>query len=244
MDGTVVLNGDDELLWGANGEMEYETLYYGIHNTGCDLVAQNIKTYSDSTEFTVKIDGDDYRFFINAPGKHHIYNAMAGILVGMKYNVDKEDIIRGVRDFAPCGMRQTVLKLPSYTVIKDCYNASPSSMKAGLEVLKLTKTEGRRVACLADMLELGDMAEQAHLEVGHMAAECGVTCLITIGPLAQIIAQGAREVGVSATDIHTFENNAQAKDELARILKKGDAILVKGSRGMHLEEIADFIAAL
>lgn len=244
IDGTVILNGDDDMLWGIGEEIEFETLYYGIRNKNCDLTAYDIRNYSDSSEFTCKIEGEEYKFFINVPGEHHIYNALAAILIGLKYNVSIEDIAAGIKKFAPTGLRQTVIELPNYTVIRDCYNASPDSMKSGLSVLSLYENCERKVACLADMLELGESSKSSHLAVGELVVETGADVLITVGKEAHYIAEGARKKGMNSNNIHEFENNDELKNSLKDILCMGDAILVKGSRGMHLEEIADAIGDL
>ncbi len=244
MDGAVILNGDDDLLWGARGEVDYETLYYGIENTNCDLVAYGIETYSNSSKFLCKIDGEEYDFVISVPGIHHIYNALAAILIGLRYNVPVEDIKKGVQNFAPSGLRQTVIEFPHYRVIRDCYNASPDSMRSGLSVLALMETKGRKVACLADMLELGEVSQKAHQEVGKLVVEHQVDCLFVIGKEAHFIAEGAIKTGMPPECVYEFANNQELVEKLPQLLKKDDVILVKGSRGMHLEEIADAIAAL
>lgn len=244
MDGAVVLNGDDDLLWGARGEVDYETLYYGMENPNCDLVAYGVETYSDSSTFFCKIDGEEYAFVVSVPGMHHIYNALAAILIGLRYNVPIADIKQGVRNFMPSGLRQTVIDLPNYRVIRDCYNASPDSMRSGLSVLALMETEGRKVACLADMLELGEVSKSAHREVGKLVVEHKVDCLFAVGKEAHFIAEGARDAGMPPENIFEFENNQELAGQLDKLLKKDDVILVKGSRGMRLEEIADAIAAL
>lgn len=243
-EGAAVLNGDDEFLWNVKGELECETLYYGIENTGCDLVARNVTAYSDSTTFTCKIDGKEIEFLVRVPGIHHVYNALAAILVGLQNGVPVEAIQKGVRNFAPSGLRQTLIELPEYKVIRDCYNASPDSMRSGLSVLKLTETQGRRVACLGDMLELGDISEDAHKGVGKLAFEMEVDCLITVGEGARNIARGAMEAGMNPDAIYSFSNNQELCERLSEILKPEDVVLVKGSRGMHLEEVVDAMVKL
>lgn len=244
MDGTLILNGDDDMLWQDRGENDYETLYYGIRNKNCDLCVNELRTYSDGSEFSCKIDGELHKFSISVPGEHHVYNALAAILTGLKYNLSLEEIKKGVRAFAPSGLRQTLIEFPDYKVIRDCYNASPTSMKSGLEVLSLTECQGRRVACLADMLELGDVSEKAHKAVGKLVVEYGTDCLIVVGKEAKFIAQGAIEAGMNPADVYEFDTNAALIEKLPALLKKQDLILVKGSRGMHLEEIADAIGEL
>lgn len=244
MDGTVILNGDDDMLWNARGEIEYETLYYGIENKNCDLCVTELCTYSDGSDFSCKIDGEVHKFSVSVAGRHHVYNALAAILVGLKYNISLAEIKQGVCAFAPSGLRQTLIDYQKYQVIQDCYNASPASMKSGLEVLSLTKTQGRRVACLADMLELGEISETAHREVGKLAVDYKTDCLIVIGCHAKYIAEGAIASGMNPADVHTFDSNKAAIEALPALLKEQDLILVKGSRGMLLEEVADAIGEL
>ncbi len=243
-DGSAFLNGDDDLLWDARGSMDIETMYYGIENKNADLVAYNIKTYSEGSEFSCKIYGEENHFSINVPGMHHIYNALAAILVGIKYNIDIDLIKDGIKKFVPNGLRQTLLEIGRYRVIQDCYNASPASMRSGLDVLALTETTGRRVACLADMLELGVISDYEHRNVGKNVFEKGVDCLITVGKHARLIAKGAKECGMDENNIFVFENNQDLKDKLTTILKDDDLVLVKGSRGMKLEEIVEAIKEL
>lgn len=240
-DGTVILNGDNDLLWSKNGELDYETLYYGIENKACDVIATDIKLYSTGSEFTVRIDGQDYRFEIGVPGVHHIYNALAAILVGYRYDVRPEKMIKGVRAFEPEDNRQETIKYDRFTVINDCYNACPDSMKSGIDVLELAADGGgnvRKVAFLGDMLELGDKAPEAHYEVGLMCAG-KIDRLVTIGEMAENIARGAEDGGMSSDDIQKFGSAAEAVKKLGSIINDGDIIWIKGSHGMHLEVIAD-----
>lgn len=240
-DGTVILNGDNDMLWSVNGSLDFETIYFGIENTKSDIIAEDVKVYSEGSEFTVEAEGQRYNVMIGVAGRHHIYNALAAILVGMKYNVPFRDIIAGIREFIPVGMRQAAVKVGGYTIIKDCYNANPTSMRSGLEVLSLKETNGRRIACLGDMMELGVIAEKAHFETGKLIPKYNIDCLITVGERAKLIADGAKDAGMDSEYIYSFENNDKLKEEIYNILKKDDVILLKASRSMKLEEIAEFI---
>lgn len=239
-DGTVILGGDNDMLASIRGTLDFETLYFGIEADGCDIKAENIKTYSNGSEFTFKLGEQEHKVIINVPGRHHIYNALSAILVGMKFNIPIPDIITGIGEFAPVGLRQASVKLDKYTIIKDCYNASPTSMKSGLEVLSLNNG-GRKVACLGDMLELGTITESAHFETGKLVPSYKVDCLITVGKQANLIADGAISAGMDAEKVFRFENNNSLKERLYDILNEGDVILFKASRGMKLEEIAEFM---
>lgn len=244
-DGVLFLNGDDKLLWELAGSLPYEVLYYGIENSNCDLTATDIHMYSDNSDFKVKVEGAEYQFSVRVPGQHQIYNALAAILTGIRYNIPMEKIIQGVRAFVPSGMRQNIIQLPQYTLIKDCYNASPVSMKSGLDVLVRTasKTGGRKVAVLGDMLELGEFSRQAHRDIGKLVCDFQIDCLVTVGEMAKHIADSAVERGFNASSTYVFYDNASVKENLSGILQVGDIVLLKASRGMKLEEIADYICA-
>lgn len=246
-DGTVILNGDDKFLRKTEGSLPFETLYYGIDSDGCDIRATEVRTFSDATEFKAVIGGSSYPIRINVAGIHHVYNALAAILVGIKYNIPIKEIAAGIEAFTPGGMRQKIERLDGCTLIRDCYNASPTSMQSGLEVLSVTKPNdtnvpSRRVAILGDMLELGDYAEQAHREVGGLCCKYDVGCLIAVGSNAKFIAEGAIEKGFATSEIYVFPGNSALEAHIDEIIKPNDVILLKGSRGMRLEEVADYIA--
>ncbi len=240
-EGTVILNGDDDMLWNVNGTLDFETLYYGINNLKSDVIATSVKTYSDETEFAFSIEEKEHRAKIGVPGRHHVYNGLSAILVGMKYNIPINDIIAGMGDFAPVGLRQATSQIGEYTVIKDCYNANPTSMKAGLEILKLNNSGERKVAVLGDMLELGTISEKAHLSMGKVVFDYGIDCLITIGERAKFIADGATSAGMERKNVYSFKTKEDAVKRLSHILKKKDVILLKASRGMRLEQIAEYM---
>ncbi len=242
---TVILNGDDPLLWGLRGTLPYELLYYGIKNKQCEIYADNIKSFSDSTLFDVEIGGEKFTGEIKVPGVHHIYNALAAILTGIQYGMSGSEIVQGIASFVPGGMRQNIIRTGNYTIIKDCYNASPASMRSGLNVLGVIEPRmegGRKIAVLGNMLELGDFAVDSHRNVGKWVREENIDCLVTVGDMAKNIAAGAVAAGFDKEKIHSFDTNAEAIFGLERILRSGDSILIKGSRGMKLEEIADAIA--
>lgn len=247
IDGTVILNGDDDMLWSLNGELDYETLYFGIENKACDLLATDIKLFSSGSDFTVSIDGEDCRFETNVPGVHHIYNALAAILVGYRYNIGADGMKKGIHDFTSEGFRQSITQYEKFTVINDCYNACPDSMESGANVLLLTAKErgaARKVACLGDMLELGDKTVDAHRKVGRMCAEKKIDYLITVGEKAKDIAFGAKAAGMNPDNIFEFDTCLEAAENIGPLIQKGDMVWIKGSRGMRLERIADALGKI
>ncbi len=235
--GIVVLNGDDKILYSLKGKLPHTVIYYGIDNLKADIVATNIILGADKSKFKVKINGKTYSFEVNVIGQHHIYNALASIIVGLQQKVEIEKIIKGVAEFSSGSMRQSIVKLEGITLIEDCYNASSASMEAALKVLSQIGGANRTIAVLGDILEQGDYSEKAHRQVGTAVAEFEINKLITVGTDSKYIADEAKKRGI--TDILSFDNNALATEYLISEVKKDDTVLFKASRGMKLEEISD-----
>jgi UDP-N-acetylmuramoyl-tripeptide--D-alanyl-D-alanine ligase len=229
------LNGDDPMLAGLRGKTLYELVFYGTA-PWCDFRAEGISIQKESTSFRcTAAKGEGVDVTLPVPGIHHVLDALAGLAVAERLGVPLEQAAAALRRYRPLAMRQQIYHVNEVTVIDDSYNSSPDAARSGLSVLAGFRA-GRRVAVLADMLELGEYSQQAHFEVGVYAAKDGVDILLTVGPQAKTMAEGARSVR-SGIDCRVFENNAQAVAELKSFLSPGDAVLVKGSRGMHTDEI-------
>ncbi len=223
----LVLNGDDKLLWSMKGKLPFDILYYGIENSDADIVAEDIVTDADKSEFTAM----NKRFVINTPGEHNVYNAMAAYLVGKQFGMNDDDISKGVSQFRNCGMRQNVIKLDGLTLIEDCYNASYDSVKAALKVLK-SVAKGRTVAVLGDILEQGKYSQKIHSDIGTLVSKGKIDVLVTVGESSKIIAEVAN-MGMC------FDTAEDAANAVSGIVAEGDTVLFKGSRGMHLEVVCD-----
>ena len=233
------LNGDDELLRSAAAKVRFETILYG---TGpyCAFRAERIETVGDSTWFHYAAPGgEEGEARIPVIGPHHVLNALAALAVARRLDVPLPRAAQALANYRAPAMRQQIRRANGITVIDDSYNSSPDSAKSSLGVLAALRG-GRRIAVLADMLELGAYSEQGHREVGAFAARSGVDVLVTAGERARQIAEGALEA-VPSLDCRVCADNAQALEALRSLLRPGDAVLVKGSRGMHTEEI---VAAL
>ena len=229
------LNGDDELLRSAAAKVRCETVLYG---TGpyCAFRAERVETVGDSTWFHyIAPGGEEGEARIPAIGSHHVLNALAGLAVARRLGVPLSRAAQALSNYRAPAMRQQIRRANEITVIDDSYNSSPDSAKSSLGVLAAFGG-GRRIAVLADMLELGAYSEQGHREVGAFAARSGVDILVTAGERARRIAEGALEAAPSL-DCRVCADNAQALETLRSVLQPGDAVLVKGSRGMHTEEI-------
>lgn len=237
-DGVLFVNGDDDLLPTLKGACGHRVVTFGL-SPQCDWKAAGLQEADKGTFFTcIAPSGERIEMFVPAAGQHNVRNALAAMAVARHLGVPAEDAARAVGAYKAPAMRQQIFETGSLTVIDDSYNASPDSMRSALDVLSTRRTEGRRVAVLADMLELGAYAEEGHFEVGRCAREKGVDLLLAVGPLSKAIAEG---YGAGAL---WFATNAEALACLREKLSHGDAVLVKGSRGMHTEEIAEALKEL
>jgi UDP-N-acetylmuramoyl-tripeptide--D-alanyl-D-alanine ligase len=165
-------------------------------------------------------------------------NALAAFCVGKLAGVSPTDMADAFGLYKPEAMRQNIVKKGEQTIIMDCYNASPDSMKASLMVLRGLECSGRKIAVLGDMLELGDMSRQLHMLVGDMAANSGINKLFCYGKNSVYIAKRAALLGVDA--YHTCDMDELCKN-ICKYIKSNDAILFKASRGMHLEKCIERI---
>ena len=227
----LLLCGDNDLL-AAVRIPRLDVRFYGIDNPACALRAEGIAEEGGRTSFTLRHPGGSVRVAIPAVGRHNVCDALAACGAGLALGIPAEECAAALGRYTPSGMRQRVVEHGGYTVVEDCYNASPDSMAAALATLGGWACGGRRVAVLADMLELGPIAREAHRQVGRLAAENGVDLLLCYGPLARGYAEGA--AGVEAI---CFDDKAALTEELRRRLRPGDVVWVKGSHGMALEEV-------
>ena len=238
-DNTLIVNGDDDYLSKTKGMGEYKVVYYGITNPENDVYAKDIENNGlNGIKFTAVVDGGEYPIEVNVPGKHNVYNALAAICVGREFDVPMDKIAEGIRSFELTKMRLAVEEYNGITIINDCYNASPDSIKAALGVLADTD-KNRKVAILGDVLEMGDFAKDAHYNLGKVVKESGVDLLITAGENMKYLAQGAKDNGVE--NIVSFDKTLEVCNYVKDEIKSGDAVLIKASRGMHFEEVYNTI---
>ena len=232
--GCVIFNGDDDLL--RTVAEKYHATTFGF-SADCNVRAEDLTAEGEMQRFTAVTDGLRFAVTLPAAGRHNVLNALAAIAVGKRMGVPPEAMQHALADFHNTGMRQRIYPLHGMTIIEDCYNAGPESMRAALQVLRDTKTDGRRIAVLGGMLELGDHAPQAHFEVGQLAAQTA-DAIFAYGAHSEQYVCGAEHSGVPAVQYPTHEALA---DALKTYAKPGDVLLVKGSRGMRMERVLEFI---
>lgn len=233
----LILSKDDKLLAKAEINSDRKVYYYSVSKKNCDVYASSVKTDGEGINFNIHYDGKKYPARINCLGEHNVKNALAAFCVGIVLEIPAEDIVKGISEFRPEGMRQNITEKNGVKCIVDCYNAAPDSMKASLSVLSQAKTEGKRICVLADMLELGKNARQYHAKVGEYVAASKADYLLCFGENSECYIEGAVKKGFNAENCRHFENRDDLASYLKEIIKSGDTVLFKGSRGMKLEEV-------
>ena len=234
--GTVVLNGDDDKLCRVDQVHGRAPIFYGM-DPGMRVYAENIQPLGlKGTACTINIDDRYFDVTVPIPGRHMVMNALAGAAVGSLYGLTDEEIKAGIESLETLGGRFNIVETEKYTVIDDCYNANPMSMKASLGVLN--DVEERCVAILGDMGELGENEAALHREVGEYAGEQNIDEYIVVGELSKNISEAIREVKPEA-DLHTFETVEELIPALDTLLKEGDIVLVKASHFMGFDRIVE-----
>lgn len=237
----LLVNGDDEHLKSINkDDKDYEVIFYGLSSSN-DFYPIEVENLSErGSKFTVDIEGRPVTFKIKQLGLHNVYNGLAAVWIGLKYGMTAEEIQNGLDSFEPSKMRLEVIEKGNMKIINDAYNASPDSMKSAIDVLQTIKAN-RKIAVLGNMFEMGNFAEEGHRSVGEYLAKKGINMLITVGDMANWIGQEAKENGMDEKNIFAVPNNIEAINILEKYINENDAILVKGSRGMTMEEIVRFL---
>ena len=233
--GTVVLNGDEPLLWNLRDSGKNIT-YFGKKNTQCAVLGTNVKSAEKGVAFAAACDGATLCVELPIEGEHYVEDALAAVAVGMRLDIAPKAIEKSLSEFENMQDRQEIFSAGEYTIIKDCYNAGPESMAAALAVLG-GKT-GRKVAVLGEMLELGDCTPAEHYRIGRLAAE-KVDVLLAYGPNSERVLKGAITGGMSDTKVRAFEDRDRLVEALKQLARPGDVLLFKGSRGMRMELILE-----
>lgn len=233
---TWVKNADDEMLTDMNYK-KIRVVSYGIENDNADFKASYIRQTDGGMEF--KLEGLGALIRTGLFGMHNVYNVLAAIAACSLF-VDTQFIKDAISDFKGVRMRSEILNADGFTIINDCYNSNPLSLRYALECLKGYPASGRRVAVVADMLELGRDSQRLHYESGKFLAEAkAIDFLITYGERSLDITRGAIDYGMDKKRIHSFKEKDRIAPFLRTIIQDGDVVLIKGSRKMKMEEIAD-----
>lgn len=246
-DGVAVLNADDPYVLKMNEISRTKRIVtFGVENKS-EFSASNIRVGDTFLEFTLN---NNYRVKLNTISYCNVYNGLAAIAVShVVFGLSLEKVIDILKDFKFPSLRMELIEIPlidratsneeSVRIINDCYNANPQSMQEALVAVGKMNSYTNKIAILGEMLELGEKAPEFHYQIGKICADCGFDMLITVGDLAQYMAHGAEDEGMPRENIFVSVNNVEASDRLLRILRPGDIVLIKGSRGMKMEEIVE-----
>lgn len=239
-DGTIILNGDDDKLATLHDVKGITPVFFGI-NSDRKIYATNIHSLGlKGIACTICTEQGDFDVTIPIPGYHMVYNALAGTAVGLSLGMTTEEIKRGIEKLESLSGRFHIIETGEYTVVDDCYNANPVSMKASLKVLH--DALGRKVAILGDMGELGENEKQLHEEVGAEAGKQDIQLLICVGTLSAHMAMSAKETNPQMQVVH-MDTLEEALEAIPKLLQKEDTILVKASHFMHFEKIVEVLTS-
>lgn len=242
-EGVAFLNVDDDRVRAMSRRTRARVVTYGV-GPGAAARAINVESMGlEGSRFDLLFRGDRLALTIPVPGQHQVMNAVAAAAVGLTLGVPPDQVQEALATVRLTEMRLAVARLTGGVVlVNDAYNASPLSTAAALGVL--AEAEGaRRVAILGDMLELGPLAAAAHREIGARAAEAGVDLLVAIGQHREEIAAGARAAGLESGAVVTLADAKEAARLVSAWLQPGDVVLLKASRGVRLERVAEAITA-
>ena len=233
-DGVLILNGDDDLL--RELRPRQKKLLFGLHGNS-DVRAENISSGAlTHTDCDIVAGGRRIHVSIPAYGEHMVYAALEGAAAGMALGLSDEEIASGIAGFEVVGRRANVCDTGFITLIDDCYNANPDSVKCGID--SLTGSAARKVCILGDMLEMGADCEKLHAQIGEYARSKGIDLLLTSGELSENTCAAAGDIG------RHFSSNAELISALPQLIKRGDTVLVKASHSMKFDEISEALKLL
>lgn len=237
-EGYIFVNGDDDMLLRIKGKNGRKPVHFGMDPAN-EVYASNIVNKGLlGSQAVIHMGLSVFKTDIPLPGIHMVNNALAAAAVGDCLGLSKEQIRAGILKVKSVGGRSCVIPMSDHTVIDDCYNANPVSVKAAIDLLDMAI--GRKVAVLGDMFELGEREKELHGEVGAYAADKETDVLICVGKLSRYMYEGA-VCRNKKSEIHYFETRDEMLGSLKEILRSGDNILVKASHGMQFEKVVEFL---
>jgi len=235
--GTAVVNADDPLAGRLLAVTAAQKLTFGL-DRGADVRAESVRCEGERTLFFLRSPAGETEVSLPFPGVHNVRNALAAAAAACALGVGAEDIRQGLESAEPPAMRFTVLRFrDGIRVVNDAYNANPVSMQAALDSIALVAGESRRAAVLGDMLELGEESVEAHRRLGRAAAAAGLDLLAAVGSFAIPVAEGAVAAGMKEGIVHALPDSRAAAEIVKKWIGPDDLVLIKGSRGMKLEDV-------
>lgn len=238
-DGVAILNGDDFRVREMEKDTAAQVVLYGLA-PDCEVRARNVESHGlDGISFDLEMDGESQHISVPLLGAHSVHTVLAAIAVGRALGMGIDRMLPGFEDSTIQLRLLTVPGINQSTIIDDTYNANPTSCLAALNLIDELEAN-RKVAIFGDILELGDFEDEGHRIVGRRSAAV-VQQLISVGPKARIITEAALESGMKSDQVIAFEDKASAIEQLPAFLRPGDIVLVKGSRGVKMEDVVEAI---
>lgn len=245
-DGAVVLNADDQYFDYLAARAQCRVVSFGASPKADVRAVQSRDEGGRGSMFGLMLPGRarPIAVHLKTHGHHNIQNALAAAAVGYVLGLPGTAIAEGLARFRPAAMRSQIVLCHGVRVINDCYNANPASMQAAVELLVQLGARQRTIAVLGDMLELGPETKTLHRAVGAFLAGQGIAQLIACGTLGRELAQGARAAGMPADRIIEVQDAAAAGSVLKAMVRQGDVVLVKASRGMRMEQVVETLTGM
>lgn len=239
--GAAVLNWDDERTRKIGQDHKGDVVWFGRDRV-CDVSAENLRGTLDGMRFDLRLEAKSYDVFLPLPGSHFVQNFLAAAAAAQRLGVSGEQIAASAMRLRAASRRGQVLRLgQGITLVDDSYNSNPVALTAAIFALGMA-TEGRRVGFLGDMLELGKEAGRLHEETGGKVADV-LDVVVGVGPQSAALLKGAGKAGLAKDALLWFADAAAAAAAAPEIVRPGDAVLVKGSRGVRMEQVVDALAA-
>ncbi len=239
----LVCNADDPLVMARTASFPGRTITFGLSTSASVRATDVVDRGASGMRAHLVTPAGDRQIETRLLGRGNLSNLLAATAVAMHFDVPLDEVVEQIRDAAPAERRGSVRRSPDgVIVIDDSYNSSPAALRKALDVLAHDGGGHRRIAVLGEMLELGGHAERLHRECGTAAAGAGLALLVAVGGrAARAIADGAREAGMPAAAVHYMEGSVAAAAFVAEVVRPGDLVLVKGSRGIRTDVIVDRI---
>lgn len=234
--GVLIVNADDPRLCKCKSNTSYKVVTFGVKR---GIVKPEKLCWDENNCASFYVERT--KFTLHVPGIHNLYNALAAIAIGLQFKVNKTNISHALENFCSTSMRMEIKNANGFKIVSDCYNANPSSTKMALQTIGNMKVS-RRIAVLGDMLELGEQTNAMHLEIGALVPEMNFDMLFAVGKSAKFYVDGAKSKGMK--NAFYFESIEKLIEKLTETVAEGDVVLIKGSRGMHMEQVVNALQTL
>jgi UDP-N-acetylmuramoyl-tripeptide--D-alanyl-D-alanine ligase len=235
-----LVNQNDPYVSDLADEFSGQKITFGVEKSA-DVMAKEVRLMgAEGTFFKLILEGAEIGIVLPLLGNHFVSNALAAVAASSLFGIELEKVKEVLEHFHPFHRRMEVIPLEGgKTLIDDSYNANPRSMDLALETLAELKGKGRAIAVLGDMLELGPFSEEAHQQLGEKVKGLSIDLLLTLGEKAPIVVESAIRHGFEPKRAKVVKSHSEAISFLKEVIREGDWILVKGSRGMAMEKVVE-----